>query len=162
MRITHCIVGILMFSAALSSAARAAEEAPPSPRDYPWIINSLKSEGISPSRIQWAQIDTLCQPLKLSAEEYSQCRLEKARLQYDFDEDRATCEDQAQAFNPNTLRYKAVVLEGAGDATATLSMLNTTPAVTNEASFRRYLFNQCMRQLGWRNPRDYRRGRVAD
>lgn len=131
-------------------------------RDYTWILNQLRAEGISPSSIQWSDIESQCMPLKQSdMASYQECRLGKARLQADFREDKQSCDDTADAFRPNNLRYRAVVLEESSPQSgATLTLLNTAPAVANAQAFHRHLFNQCMRGLGWRSPRDYRRGRM--
>lgn len=159
-------IGFLLGAIGLmspASSAFAAAPLAPQTKDYTWIINSLKSEGISPERIPWAQVDELCKFYLQSGDSYHTCRLEKARLQYDFTEDSSQCSDTAAAFRPNTLRYKAVVIDNAESdvASASLTMLNTPPAVADGDAFHRHLFNQCMRNLGWKNPHDYRRGRAG-
>jgi hypothetical protein len=40
-----------------------------------------------------------------------------------------------------------------------VSMLNTVPAVADARAFQRHLFNRCMYEKQWKNPRDYRRGK---
>ena len=127
------------------------------------VVNSLRAEGISASSVQWSDIENQCLPIKSNdAEDYQQCRLDKARLQAAYKEDSITCQDTVQAFNPNTLRYRAVLVDGPQDGIgeATVTLLNTAPAVADANAFRRHIFNQCMHGQGWRNPRDYRRGRA--
>jgi len=132
-------------------------------RDYKWLINNLEVYGISPSSIQWSQVESLCMPYRTAAAaQYQACKLEKALLQADYEADSSSCDDTARAFNPAHLRYKAVVLETTlppAPVASSVTLLNTTPAVADEGAFSRHLFDQCMADKGWRNPRDYRRGR---
>lgn len=158
----HLGLKVLLGILGAGAMAHAAMAQASQDQDYNWIINKLRADGISASTIQWSDIDSQCLPLKSeNTSEYTHCKLAKARLQADFREDTLSCNDTADAFRPNTLRYHAVVLdEGktAPQSETTLTLLNTTPAVADAKAFRRHLFNQCMRSFGWRNPRDYRRG----
>ncbi len=149
---------LIGFFAATGAAAASA-------RDYHWLINNLQVYGISPSSIQWSEIETLCLPYRTAATaQYQACKLEKALLQADYTEDSTRCEDTARAFNPAHLRYQAVVVGTTlppAPVSSTVTLLNTVPAVADSEAFGRHLFDECMANIGWRNPRDYRRGKAA-
>lgn len=133
-------------------------------KDYTWIINNLRASGVSPSSIRWADVETLCLPFKpQDSDHYQHCKLEKALLQADYGADATSCNDTARSFHPNNLRYQTVIVGTSLVPTpvnTTLTYLNTTPAVADGAAFERHLFDRCMSDKGWRNPRNYHRGRA--
>lgn len=132
---------------------------------YSAVLNLLRSYGIEASAVSWGEVESMCLPLNdngKGALAYNRCRFERARDQVIYAQDSAACDDEARAFNPDTIRYQAFVTPGApANAASVVPLaLASTPAVNDVESFRRHVFNHCMSDKGWRNPRNYRFGQT--
>lgn len=130
-------------------------------KNYTGVVKLLRGSGIEPSRINWNDVETMCTQLKDPTTEvpYNRCRYERARDQAIYRDDAVVCDNESIAVNPDNVRYQAFV-----DGTAstvpgtTVPVITSAPAVADREAFKRYVFDRCMTDKGWRSPRNYRFG----
>lgn len=156
---------ILMFSTLVLGSAVAHAQADSDDiffRSYTGVVKLLRASGIEPSRVEWNDIEMMCTQLKDPSSEipYNRCRFERARDQALYRDDSIVCDNESRAVNPNSVRYQGFI-DGSpvnGGVTTTVPVISSEPAVADKAAFKRYIFDRCMTDKGWRSPRNYRFG----
>lgn len=132
---------------------------------YHAMLKQLRASGIDPGQVAWAEVNPLCigfMSYNDDQTEYNQCLFDKATLAVSFATDRESCDIESLAVTPDSIRRQptAVISQynpGTNDGTQTVI---TTPRVTRTElrTQRAASYNSCMRDLGWRNPRNWRLG----
>lgn len=144
------------------STAHAAEDDADF-HNYNTMLKRLKSEGIEDSQVRWPSIEKACVAYlgSLNKIPYNRCRYEKAVLQISFKDDSIACDDVSLASHPDSLRQNsATIVEKTGGAVSRKTTISTpSPSASELATMRRATYEQCMQDRGWRDSRNYLRGR---
>ncbi len=132
---------------------------------YHAMLKQLRASGIDPAQVAWNEVNPLCTGFMSYNDdqtEYNQCLFDKATLAIAHATDRETCDIESLAANPSSLRRQptAVISQynpGTNDGSVTTVQ---TPQITrSELKIQRAAtYNSCMREAGWRNPRNWRLG----
>lgn len=131
-------------------------------KNYTGVVKLLRASGIEPSRVEWNDIEMMCTQLKDPSSEipYNRCRFERARDQAIYRDDSSVCDNESRAINPDNVRYQGFINSAPinGGVTTSVPVINSAPAVEDKVAFKRYIFDRCMTDKGWRSPRNYRFG----
>ncbi len=153
------IAFMLALFAALPAIAQAQTEF-----TYHAMLKQLRGSGIDPAQVAWAEVRPLCTGFMSYNDdqtEYNQCLFDKATLAVSFATDRETCDIESLATSPDSVRRQPQAIIGTvnSDGTSTVSTI-TTPRITRSElrTERAATYNSCMRDAGWRNPRNWRLG----
>lgn len=158
----------LIFSLAFLIAMPAmATEVPPDSMlfgTYNDMVKQLRANGVEPTLVPWAEVNPLCvgfMNYKDDQTVYNRCLFDKAVLATAFATDRETCDIESLAITPESLRNTRTVvttyLPGAdNDEQTTIE----TPKMTRRElkTSRAAAYNRCMKDNGWKSPRDWRLG----
>jgi hypothetical protein len=138
-------------------------------KDWHGLIKVLRTRGIHNSQVEWHAIEELCLGLKNGKDHipYNSCRLDKAVAQVSYRNDNIECNQAAKAEYPDRLlQYSPELLvtsnEGlfeGGDTEYAADQLYRAPMNKRELNNKRaVIYRSCMRDLGWRDPDNWRMG----
>jgi hypothetical protein len=141
-RLTYVLLLLLM-----PFAASAYEPDDALMANYIGLTKALRANGVEPVAVSWPVVESMCLGLKTqkSSVRYNRCRFDAALNQASFGDDRAACLDDAQRSSADN----AMAVTAINSAVSQQSLI-VTPSYTS-----------CMRDLGWRSPNNWQRGRVA-
>lgn len=131
---------------------------------YNDMLKQLRANGIEPTQVAWAEVNPLCVGFMSYKDDqtlYNRCLFDKAILATSFATDRETCDIDALAITPDSLRRNRTVVTtyypGANnDEQTTIE----TPKITRSElkTSRTAAYNRCMAEHGWKSPRNWRLG----
>jgi hypothetical protein len=130
-------------------------------KDYIGLTKLLKSNGIDPVNIRWNEIEAMCLSLQDATDPtvYNRCRYQKATDQFLFADDANTCNKEAGAIYPDGLSQTQQTITQPNGTTTTTSTTRPTSAVQDVRALRRYDYDHCMTEKGWRSSDNYQLGR---
>lgn len=155
---------MLTILAALPAVAQQAA-VDPSFATYHGMLKQLRSAGIDPAQVAWAEVNPLCTGFMTYTDDqtgYNHCLYDKAVLAVAYANDREACNIESLAVTPESLRRQpsAVISSynpGTDDGTHTI--INTPRLSRTELRTQRSAsYNRCMRDAGWKSPRNWRLG----
>jgi hypothetical protein len=154
---------VFFVALALSPSAHALDE-DALLQDYIGLTKLLRASGVDPIKVGWNDIEYMCLPLKTprNALDYNRCRYEKAVDQTLHRADTEVCNDEVRDVQSNTLFYRAtdaLVFPHEYKNSSPMVVACANSELRDLRSFRRYSFDRCMSEKGWRNSRHYQFGR---
>lgn len=153
----------IIMLACLASLPAYAQE--PTRYTYHDMLKQLRSSGIEPAQVAWGEVNPLCTGFmnyKDDPTEQNRCLYQKATLAVAHATDRETCNIEALAATPSSMRTQpaAIIAEyNPGPGNDSLTTI-TTPRLsrTELKTLRAATYNRCMRDFGWQSPRNWRLG----
>lgn len=151
---------LLMLSLLVALPAQAQTE-----YTYHAMLKELRASGIDPAQVAWAEVNPLCTGFMGYTDDqtdYNQCLFDKAQLAVAFATDRETCDIEALAVTPDSIRRQptAVISQYDPGTDSGTHTTITTPRLTRTElrTQRAAIYNRCMRDAGWISPRNWRLG----
>lgn len=126
------------------------------PRDWFWVVNSLRSHGIDSNRVPWHIINQACMWAPLDSDEFAGCQYEKAMDRAQHASDRDTCWAQARAQYPDALK---VITPTVVPVYRHGYPYYATGIPVDVNSSRNAVMGSCMIALGWKSPTNYMLGK---
>lgn len=156
---------ILTLAALSLFAFGAFAEQPAVLLDHHTMIKQLRTNGVDPAFVGWAEIEPLCvgfMNYKDDPTEYNRCKRDKAVQQASWRTDRETCDIESLAVTPDSLRKqpRAIITEYKGGPDNDKLTTIETPKISRQELriSRAATYNRCMSEKGWQSPRDWRLG----
>lgn len=150
----------LLFAAPAAHAQAVDEDALLT--DYIGLTKLLRTNGVDPVFIRWQEIESMCLPLQTprSSMAYNRCRYAKAIDQALFADDSEACDNESIAIYPDGLKEftTTAIIEKTGDKNSVTTITRPPSSVKDIRAMRRYAYDSCMSEKGWRNTRNYRFG----
>lgn len=151
--------------ACLAALPAHAVEATDPFAEYQTMLKHLRANGIEPSQVAWAEVNPLCTGFmnyKDDQTAYNHCLYDKAMQAVAFATDRETCDIESLAVTPDSVRRqpRAIITEYTPNPADAAITTITTPRITRAElrTQRAATYNSCMRDHGWRSPRNWRLG----
>lgn len=152
------LLTVLMTSFLLAAppAATAYEPDDTMLKDLVGLNNALRANGVEPNSISWHPVELMCSSLQAQGKAiYNRCRFNAATNQADFKDDTASCNNDSLSVYPDSMRK--VVSTNATTGVSTI--IQNGVSLQELRGLRRNAYTACMRDLGWKNPSNWQRGR---
>lgn len=150
---------LIIFLLAASPALALDEDA--YLQDYIGLTKLLRSYGVDPAFVGWREIEQMCLPLQSPASnlDYNRCRLDKALTQTAYRDDRRVCDDESMALYPKNSGAGWLVRNRDSEGKSNTTVITHLPGYPSDVrTGRRYAFDRCMADKGWRNSRNWALG----
>lgn len=125
----------------------------------------LRSQGIEPPKLNWAQISSMCSNLqKFENKIQNKCKYDNAKLLNSFNEEKKFCKkfvEAAYSFNrlsENEARNYLMV--DAGGNRSNITLIETGRTIGAIQDIQKSEMLKCMKNHGWVNPDNWQAGRM--